>query len=70
MLEILEKQDDDIALSSEEIDYYNTLMEQHEKISDALGLDDEDDVVAQPKKSDSEDDLWDKFNNSDLTKFE
>jgi hypothetical protein len=45
-------------------------MEQHEKISDALGLDDEDDIVEQPKKSDSEDDLWDKFNNSDLTKFE
>ena len=70
LLEILEKQDDDIALSSEEIDYYNTLMEQHEKISDALGIDDEDDIVEQPKKSDSEDDLWDKFNNSDLTKFE
>ena len=70
LLEILEKQDDDIELTAEEVNYYNELMEQHEKISQALGLDDEDEIVAPVKNSDSEDDLWDKFDNSDLSKFE
>ena len=70
LLEILEKQDNEITLTSEEVNYFNTLMEQHEKISQELGLDDEDEVVEQTQKSDSEDDLWDKFNNSDLSKFE
>ena len=45
-------------------------MEQHEKISQALGLDDEEEIIAPTKSSDSEDDLWDKFDSSDLSKFE
>jgi ribosome assembly protein YihI (activator of Der GTPase) len=70
LLEILEKQDDDLALTAEDVSYFNTLMEQHEEISQALGLDDEDEIIAPTKKSDSEDDLWDKFEKSDLSKFE
>ena len=69
LLEILEKQDDDLELTSEDVSYFNTLMEQHEKISQALGLDDEDEIVTPTKKSDSEDDLWDKLDKSDLSKF-
>ncbi|ARD44099.1 Der GTPase-activating protein YihI [Colwellia sp. PAMC 21821] len=70
LLEILEKQDADIALTPEDVNYFNTLMEQHEKISEELGLDDDEEIVAPAKRSDSEDDLWDKFDNSDLSKFE
>jgi len=70
LLEILEKQDTDAALTPEDVVYFNTLMEQHEKISQELGLDDEDEIVAPANKSNSEDDLWDKFDNSDLSKFE
>ena len=71
LLEILEKQDNEQELSAEDVSYFNTLMEQHEKISQELGLDDEEEEIATaPKKSDSEDDLWDKFDNSDLSKFE
>tara|TARA_R110000787_G_scaffold261662_4_gene367002 strand:+ start:665 stop:1237 length:573 start_codon:yes stop_codon:yes gene_type:complete len=70
LLEILEKQDTEVELTAEDVSYFNTLMEQHEKISQELGLDDEDEMVAPVKKSDSEDDLWDKFDNSDLSKFE
>jgi len=70
LLEILEKQDADLALTPDDVIYFNTLMEQHEKISQELGLDDEDEIVTPAKKSDSEDDLWDKFDNSDLSKFE
>jgi len=70
LLEILEKQDDDAVLTPEDVDYFNTLMEQHEKISQELGLDEEDEIVASAKNSNSEDELWDKFDNSDLSKFE
>ncbi|MGB1263840.1 MAG: Der GTPase-activating protein YihI [Cognaticolwellia sp.] len=70
LLEILEKQDTEVTLTSDEVNYFNTLMEQHEKISQELGLDEEDELVAAPAKSDSEDDLWDKFDSSDLSKFE
>lgn len=69
LLEILEKQDDEIELSAEDVDYYNNLMAQHEKISQTLGLDDEE-IIAPARNSNSEDDLWDKFDNSDLSKFE
>ncbi len=69
LLEILEKQDDDIELTPEDVNYFNELMEEHEKISQELGLDDEEEVVV-AKKVASEDDLWDKFDSSDLSKFE
>ena len=70
LLEILEKQDTELTLTSDEVNYFNSLMEQHEKISQELGHDEEDELVAAPAKSDSEDALWDKFDSSDLSKFE
>ncbi len=70
LLEILKKQDNEIALSPEEIDYYNELMEKHEKISQELGLDEDEEAVVTSTKANSEDDLWDKFDNSDLSRFE
>lgn len=70
LLEILEKQDAEEALNAEEVDYYNELMEKHEKISEEMGIDEEDEVVITNAKADSEDDLWDKIDNSDLSRFE
>jgi uncharacterized protein len=70
LLEILEKQESDAVLTPEDVTYFNALMEQHEKISQELGLDEEDEVVTPATKSDSEDELWDKFDSSDLSKFE
>jgi ribosome assembly protein YihI (activator of Der GTPase) len=70
LLEILEKQDADVTLSAEEVDYYNELMEKHEKISQEIGVDEEDEVIITNTKADSEDDLWDKIDNSDLSRFE
>lgn len=68
--EILEKQDNDQALTAEEVDYYNELMEKHEKISQELGTDDEDEIMVTNTKAGSEDELWDKIDNSDLSRFE
>jgi ribosome assembly protein YihI (activator of Der GTPase) len=70
LLAILEKQDAGETLTSEEVDYYNELMEKHEKISEEIGEDEEDEMVITSTKADSEDDLWDKIDNSDLSRFE
>ena len=59
---ILTKQEDDIALTEQEVDYYNELMDRHEKLSAELA-DDEDyvDESEDDEESGSEDDLWDKL---------
>jgi len=62
---ILAKQEDDIALTEQEVDYYNELMERHEQLSaelnDGEDYSDEDD---EDRSADTEDDLWDKLDRS------
>ena len=69
---ILAKQEDDIALTEQEVDYYNEKMERHQVLSAELGLDDEDEASEsdEEKGSDSEDDLWDKLDRPDFSDFE
>lgn len=69
---ILAKQEEDIALTNEDVDYFNEKMERHQQLRDLLGLDDEeeDESPETVEKSKSGDDLWDKFDNSDLSEFE
>jgi ribosome assembly protein YihI (activator of Der GTPase) len=74
ILLILSKQEDDIELNEDEIDYFNDKMERHQVLCEKLGISDdedegEEDFQPSTTKS-SEDDLWDKFDNSDLSKFE
>jgi len=77
---ILAKQEDDIALTEQEVDYYNELMDRHEQLSaelDEEGDSDEDSLdedsveVAGP---DNENDLWDKLDrplsSDDFSDFE
>ncbi len=68
---ILAKQEDDIALTEEEVNYYNDLMERHQALSAELGLDEEsdDEVVGDTNDNESEDDLWDKLDNNNLSDF-
>jgi len=61
---ILAKQDDDIALTEDEVEYFNNMMERHEAISVELDDDDEDEIIS--TSASSEDDLWDKLDNSSL----
>lgn len=70
LLDIIEKQETDIELSEEEVNYFNTLMAQHEELSQELGLDDEDEADNSAGESLSEDDLWRKMDSSDLSQFE
>lgn len=66
---LLVKEEDDIALTEEEVDYYNEKMERHEQLRDLLGLDDEDDEEEESTTKNSEDDLWDKLDKNDLSDF-
>lgn len=69
---ILAKQEDDIALTEQEVDYYNEKMERHQALSAELGLDEDDDTSDNDEStsSDSEDELWDKLDRPDFSDFE
>ena len=69
---ILAKQEDDIALTEQEVDYYNEKMERHQVLSAELGLDDDDEASESDEEngSNSEDDLWDKLDRPDFSDFE
>jgi ribosome assembly protein YihI (activator of Der GTPase) len=70
---IIAQQEEEIEISNEDVDYFNEKMERHQQLRDLLGLDDEDDEDELPvtsKVKNSEDELWDKFDNSDLSEFE
>ena len=66
------KQEDDIALTEQEVDYYNEKMERHQVLSAELGLDDADEESEsyEPNSNDSEDDLWDKLDRPNFSDFE
>lgn len=71
LLAIVDKQDENAALTAEEVDYYNTQMERHQLLSEELDEDDESELISEaPSLPADEDELWDKFDNSDLSKFE
>ncbi|KGJ92233.1 Der GTPase-activating protein YihI [Colwellia psychrerythraea] len=69
---LLAKQEDDIALTEQEVDYYNEKMERHQELSAELGLEDEEQISESDEttRSDSEDDLWDKLDRPDFSDFE
>ncbi len=67
---ILAKQEDDIALTEQEVDYYNDMMERHQVLTAELGIDEDDEAIDEPNVSNSEDDLWDKLDNQDFSDFE
>jgi ribosome assembly protein YihI (activator of Der GTPase) len=67
---ILAKQEDDIALTEEDVNYYNDMMERHQVLSAELGLDEDEDDEITDESNDSEDDLWDKLDNNNLSDFE
>ena len=66
---ILAKQEDDIALTEQEVDYYNYMMDRHQALSAELGLEDDDDSDDDKDNAISEDGLWDKLDNTNLSDF-
>ena len=75
LISILSKQDEEVELTESEVDFFNEQMDKHQSIRETLGLDDEDEDEEELEDetvsaASSEDDLWDKFDNNDLSKFE
>ncbi|WP_286263479.1 Der GTPase-activating protein YihI [Thalassotalea atypica] len=69
LLAIIEKQDEDIALSEEEIEHFNLLMDEHASLQEALGIE-EDEKTHEQHQPSSEEDLWNKLDRSDFSNFE
>jgi len=69
---ILSKQEDELALTEQEVDYYNDMMERHQLLTEKLAVDeDEADDTDTPASKSSEDDLWNKLDkaNDDFSQF-
>jgi len=65
---ILAKQESDVELTEQDVDYYNDMMERHQQLTEKLGLIDEDtENETNQRKVNSEDDLWDKLDGSSLS---
>lgn len=64
---ILSKQEEGEPLSDSEVDYYNEMMDKYEALSAQLEQEVDEEISDKPL---SDDDLWDKLDSSDLSKFE
>jgi len=71
---ILEKQEEELALTEQEVDYFNEMMERHQQLSEQLDNDEDSEDEDNTVDAVSEEDLWDKLDNSslpgDFDKFE
>lgn len=63
---ILAKQEEEIALTEQEVDYFNEMMERHQQLSEKLDEDEEPEEESNNVDAVSEEDLWDKLDNSSL----
>ncbi len=68
LLAIIAKQEMGEPLSEQEVNYFNELMEEHSKISEDLGV--EDDVESSTEAELSEDELWNKLDSTSFTDFD
>lgn len=71
---ILAKQEEALALTEQEVDYFNEMMERHQQLTEKLAEDEQPEDESSSDNASSEEDLWDKLDNSslpgDLDKFE
>ncbi|WP_114324928.1 Der GTPase-activating protein YihI [Candidatus Colwellia aromaticivorans] len=71
---ILAKQEEALALSEQEVDYFNEMMERHQQLTEKLAENEEPKDESTNVDANSEEDLWDKLDNSslpsDVDKFE
>ena len=69
ILAIVAMQEQELELTEQDVDYFNEKMARHQEICSLLGYEDEieDDITV--STTSSEEDLWDKLDNNDLSKF-
>ncbi|PCI58217.1 MAG: GTPase-activating protein [Gammaproteobacteria bacterium] len=63
---ILAKQEEELALTEQEVNYFNELMERHQQLTEKLAENEEPEDEPSRDGTSSEDDLWDKLDNSSL----
>jgi hypothetical protein len=69
--DILAKQEDDLVLTEQEVAYYNQKMDRHQALSVELGIYNESSEGTDSNEQKvSEDELWQKLENTDFTDFE
>jgi len=71
--EIIDKQEVETSLTSEEVDYFNEKMDRHQTLRTKLGWDDdteEEDDIKSKTGSDDDDMLWDKLDNAKFSEYE
>ncbi|REL28593.1 GTPase-activating protein [Thalassotalea euphylliae] len=66
---ILAKQEQEAALSAEEVELYNELMDEYERLSGELEEQDEAGTNKGQAESLADDDLWDKLDTSDFSDY-
>jgi ribosome assembly protein YihI (activator of Der GTPase) len=64
---ILAKQDEELALTEKEVDYFNEMMERHQQLTEKLAEDEQPEEELKSDGVQSEEDLWDKLDNSSLS---
>jgi ribosome assembly protein YihI (activator of Der GTPase) len=64
---ILAKQDSEINLTEDEVNFFNDMMERHQQITEQLDEDEVEEETTSKTSAISEDDLWDKLDNSSLS---
>lgn len=72
LLAIVDKQDLDQTLTTQEHEYYQQKMARYQQIQQQLGIDDDAEIAETnaKQKAGSDDDLWDKFDSDDLSRFD
>lgn len=70
--DLIDKQDNDEALTEEQQQYIDNKHERYQELSDLLGISDDDEEESEQENNPSlsDDDLWNKFNNSQFTDTE
>ena len=63
---ILAKQEEALALTEQEVDYFNQMMDRHQKLTEKLAENEQPENELSSGNASSEEDLWDKLDNSSL----
>ncbi len=67
--DIVAKQEQELALTNDEVDYFNEKMDRYHSLKQQLGWQDDDEVDSSTQDTDDEA-LWDKLDNNPLSDYE
>ncbi len=69
--DIISKQEQEKALTADEVDFFNEKMTRHQELTEKLGWDNDDEPEVEQKKTDNDENaLWDKLDNNSFSDFD